>query len=174
MIHLKLFLIFLKLGAFIFGAGHALASAIQEEVVARGWLTAEDYQDGWAIASALPGPISIKMVTYTGYKVAGVWGAISSVLGYILPSAALMGLASFLFLRFRESRVVEAALRGIKPAVLALIAVAAFKFLKLGAVGDLRAYAVAAAAFGILAFTNISPVFVVLGAALVGLTYLWR
>jgi len=168
-IYLKIFAIFLKMGTFIFGAGHALAFAIQQEVVSRGWMSMED---GWSVASALPGPITVKLAVYTGYKVAGVPGAISAVVGYILPSALMMGIVSFFFLKFKDSRAVEAILRGIKPAVVALIAVAAYKFLNTGAVVDARGYVILTAAFGLMAFVGVSPIKIILGAAIIGLTYL--
>lgn len=172
MIYLRIFAVFLKMGAFIFGAGHALAFAIQQEITSRGWMSVQDFQDGWSIANALPGPISVKVVVYTGYKVAGILGAISALAGYLLPSATMMGVVSVLFLRFKDSKIVEAILKGIKPAVVALIAVAAYKFLNTGAVSDIRGYVIATAAFGLLAFAGVSPVKVILGAAAVGLTYL--
>lgn len=172
MIYLKIFAIFLKMGTFIFGAGHALAFAIQQEVVSRGWMSMEDFQDGWSIANALPGPITAKLAVYTGYRVAGVLGAISAVLGYILPSALMMGVTSLFFLKFKDSKVVEAVLRGIKPAVVALIAAAAYKFLNTGAVADVRGYVILTAAFGLLAFAGVSPIKIILGAAAIGLTYL--
>ncbi|HID55990.1 TPA: chromate transporter [Candidatus Poribacteria bacterium] len=172
MIYLKIFAIFLKMGTFIFGAGHALAFAIQQEVVSRGWMSMEDFQDGWSIATALPGPITAKLAVYTGYKVAGVLGAISAVIGYILPSVLMMGIVSFFFLKFKDSKTVEAILKGIKPAVVALIAVAAYKFLNIGAVADVRGYIILTAAFGLLAFAGVSPIKVILGAAAIGLTYL--
>lgn len=172
MLYLKIFLVFMKMGTFIFGAGHALASAIQQEAVSQKWLTTEEYQDAWSIASGLPGPISIKMVVFTGYKAGGVSGAIVSTLAYILPCTSLMLITSLFIAQFKDSRVVESIIKGIKPAVAALIAVAAYQFFDRGAVADVRTYIIAFAAFGLLLFLKVSPVFVIIGAGFIGLSYL--
>jgi len=159
------------MGTFIFGAGHALASAIQQEAVSQKWLTAEEYQDGWAIASGLPGPISIKMVAFVGYKAGGVPGAIVSTLAYILPCTSLVLITSLFIAQFKDSRAVEYIIKGIKPAVVALIIFAAYQFFTKGAVSDVRTGIIGLAAFGLL-LLKVSPVFVILGAGIIGLSYL--
>ncbi|MBC8234611.1 chromate transporter [bacterium] len=177
--YLEIFLVFLKMGVFIFGAGHALASAIQEEAVDKGWLTEEEYQDGWSAGSGLPGPISIKMVVYVGYKAGyqkggrtgGFWGALLSTVGYVLPCASLMLVTSLFLSQFKDARIVQNILKGIKPAVLALIVVAAYRFFQTGSVSDVRTSIIAAASLGLLLFLNISPVFIIIGAATIGLSY---
>lgn len=172
MIYLKIFVLFAKMGTFIYGAGHALAFAIQEEVVSRGWMTREAFQEGWSVANVLPGPITAKVSVFTGYKVAGVLGAVSAFFGYLLPSAILMVIVSSLFIKFKDSAVVNAALKGIKPAVMAIIAAAAYKFMQTGAVTDFRGYAIAVVVFGLIAFVGVSPIKIIAGAAAVGMTYL--
>ena len=177
--YLEIFLVFFKMGVLIFGAGHALASAIQEESVDRGWLTEEEYQDGWSAGSGLPGPISVKMVVYVGYKAGyqkggrsgGIVGAMCSVVGYLLPCASLMLVTSLFLSQFKDSQIVENILKGIKPAVLALIAVAAYRFFQTGSISDVRTSIIAAASFGLILFLNISPVFIIIGAAIMGLSY---
>jgi len=177
--YLEIFLVFFKMGVLIFGAGHALASAIQEEAVDKGWLTEEMYQDGWSAGSALPGPISVKMVVYVGYKagykkggrIGGFMGATSSFVGYLLPCSSLMLIMSLFLSQFKDAPIVENILKGIKPAVLALIAVAAYRFFRTGSISDVRTSIIAAASFGLLVFLNISPVFIIIGAAILGLSY---
>jgi len=160
------------MGTFIFGAGHALASAIQQEAVSQKWLTEEEYQDGWSIGSGLPGPISVKMVVYTGYKAGGIPGAILSTVGYLIPCTSLMLITSLFISQFKDSRIVESIIKGIKPAVVALIVVAAYSFFKQGAVSDVRTAIIGLAAFGLL-LLKIEPVLVILGAGVVGLSYLF-
>ncbi|HIE28317.1 TPA: chromate transporter [Candidatus Poribacteria bacterium] len=177
--YLEIFLIFFKMGALIFGAGHALASAIQEESVDRGWLTEKEYQDGWSAGSGLPGPISIKMVVYVGYKAGyqkgkrtgGVIGALLSTVGYILPCSSLMLITSLLFSRFKDSQIVQNVLKGIKPAVLAIIIVAAYRFFRTGSISDIRTSVITIASLGLIIFLDISPVFIIIGAAIIGLSY---
>ena len=90
---LKLFLTFLKLGAFIFGSGHALVNAMQDEIVDKQqWLTLEQFQSGWASANILPGPIATKVVAYVGYQQGGPLGSGLAVVAYLLPSISGMTL----------------------------------------------------------------------------------
>lgn len=179
MYYLEIFLVFFKMGAFFFGAGHALAAAIQEESVNRNWLTAQEYQDGWSVGSGLPGPITVKMTVYVGYKAGyqkggrtgGFLGALLSTVGYILPCTSLMLVITLFFIQFKDAQAVQYILKGIKPAVLALIAVAAYKFFREGSVSDVRTYIIAVTSFGLIAFFKISPVFIIIGAAIIGLSY---
>jgi chromate transporter len=167
------------MGALIFGAGHALASAMQEESVDKGWLSEEEYQEGWSAGSALPGPISVKMVVYVGYKagyqkggrIGGVVGAISSFIGYLLPCASLMLVMSLFLSQFKDSPLIENLLKGIKPAVLAIIIVAAYRFFQTGSVSDVRTSIITAASIGLIIFLNVSPIFIILGASIIGLSY---
>lgn len=207
------------MGTFIFGSGHALAQAMQKEIVdKRGWLTLAEFQEGWAIGNALPGPIAPKVVVYTGYHEAGVLGAAVAVTAYLLPSAAGMTAlaAALLYEGGGEGFVgklvngLKAAVRGIKPAVLAVLleaflsytgvafpkgasisaqwmplcAVAAGSVFLLvgmrmmadgGAVfllSDWRALSVFALSFIAMAGLGWSAIYVMLGAAAVGLSYL--
>ncbi len=130
---LKLFLTFLKLGTFIFGSGHALVNAMQDEIVDKQqWLTLDQFQSGWASANILPGPIATKVVAYVGYQQAGALGAGLAVVAYLLPSVTGMTLLGAALSHGADDRPLFAALRaavkGIKPAVLALLAVAFLSF----------------------------------------------
>jgi chromate transporter len=160
------------MGIFIFGAGHALASAIQQEAINQKWLTAEEYQDGWSIASGLPGPISVKTVVFVGYKAGGILGAIISTLAYILPCASFMLITSLFIAKFQDSQVVESIIKGIKPVIVALIVVAAYQFCRKGAVSDVRTCIIAITAFGFL-LLKVEPVLVFIGAGVIGLSYLF-
>jgi chromate transporter len=171
-LYLKIFFVFIKMGIFIFGAGHALASVIQQEVISQKWLTVEEYQDGWSIASGLPGPISIKMVVFVGYKAGGILGAIVSTLAYILPCASLMLITLLFIAKFKGSQAVESIIKSIKPVVLALIVVAAYQIFRKGAVSDVRTCIIAITAFGLF-LLKVEPVFVFIGAGIIGLSYLF-
>ena len=126
---LGLFLTFLKLGAFVFGSGHALAGAMQGEIVDRQkWMTAEEFQNGWAAGNILPGPIATKVVAYVGYEQGGVAGAVLATVAYLLPSVAGMVVVAFLLTAYVNSPIVKSLLHGIKPAVLALLVEAFLSF----------------------------------------------
>lgn len=129
MIHLDLFTSFSKVGLFGFGGGPSLVPLLQEEVVSlRGWLTAEEFLDAFALGNALPGPIATKMAAYIGFKVAGWTGVVAGLLGMVLPTALLMLALLGLYLRFREAPYVEGFLRGVRPVVIALLLMVALQF----------------------------------------------
>ena len=82
-----LFSTFFKIGLFTFGGGYAMISLMQREVVEnKKWITSEDMSDMITISESTPGPVSVNVATFVGYKVAGVLGALCSTLGVVVPS----------------------------------------------------------------------------------------
>lgn len=126
-----LFFTFCKIGAFTFGGGYAMISLLDHECVEKKkWLTSDELMDITVIAESTPGPIAINCATYTGYKIAGMKGAISATIGIILPSFILLLLLSGLFERIQTFHIVSSAFRGIRIAVSILIIQAAMKMIK--------------------------------------------
>ena len=120
---LKVALSFLKIGAFSFGGGYAVLSFIQREVVeANGWITPEQFVDIVAIAEMTPGPIAVNSATFVGYNMFGVWGGIMCTLCTIAIPVILSRIVSFYFSKFKGNRQLQNALKGIRPAVIGLIA----------------------------------------------------
>lgn len=120
---LKVALSFLKIGAFSFGGGYAVLSFIQREVVeANGWITPEQFVDIVAIAEMTPGPIAVNSATFVGYNMFGVWGGIMCTLCTIAFPVILSLIVSFYFSKFKGNRQLQNALKGIRPAVIGLIA----------------------------------------------------
>lgn len=119
---LKLFLTFLKIGAFTFGGGYAMIPLIQHEVCDKNkWISDEDILEIVAIAESTPGPIAINSATFVGYKVCGFWGSFFSTLGVVLPSFAVILCISYALNAFQNLRAVKYAFMGIRAGVLALI-----------------------------------------------------
>ena len=86
-----LFLTFGRIGAFTFGGGYAMISLLDHECVEKkAWLTSDELMNVTVIAESTPGPIAINCATYTGYKVAGMKGAVSATARIILPSFLLL------------------------------------------------------------------------------------
>ena len=120
---LKVALSFLKIGAFSFGGGYAVLSFIQREVIeANRWITPEQFVDIVAIAEMTPGPIAVNSATFVGYNMFGVWGGIMCTLCTIAIPVTLSLIVSFYFSKFKENRQLQNALKGIRPAVIGLIA----------------------------------------------------
>ena len=119
----RIFWAFLKVGTFGYGGGPSMIPLVQEEVVdVNGWLSSEEFVDALAMGNALPGPIVVKMSTYVGYKLAGIPGLLSAVLGVCLPALVLMLAMTALFFRFKDHPKVQAVLQAVRPAVVGLLA----------------------------------------------------
>ncbi len=121
---LKIFLTFFKIGAFTVGGAYAMIPLIRREVCEkRGWITDEEFLDGLAAAQSCPGPIAINISIYTGYHIRRGAGMAVAVLGTVLPSTISIILIASLFVRYSQAEVVRNAFYGLKPALVALIAV---------------------------------------------------
>ena len=127
----RLFLTFLKIGAFTFGGGYAMIALLESEIIDKhGWLSREEFLDMVAIAESTPGPVAINSATYIGYRLCGVWGAAAATLAVCLPSFAIIYLISLFFDRFLSLVWVERAFRGIRVCVSYLICSAGLRMLK--------------------------------------------
>jgi chromate transporter len=118
---LKLFATFAGMSLFLFGGGYVFIPLIQDTVVtAHAWLNKQEFIDAIAMSQIMPGPIVLSTV-FIGYKVAGVFGALAATLGIFLPPGILMVFASHVLDRIKQSPVIKAMLRGIRPAVIGMI-----------------------------------------------------
>ncbi len=164
-----LFAVFFKIGAFTFGGGYAMIPLIEREVVEkRGWIQSQDMIDIIAIAESTPGPIAINSATFVGYKTAGVFGAAGATLGVVLPSFLIISVISFVLAEFRELRAVQFAFNGIRAGVLALIFKALWSMYK-KCPKSLVSYLIMAGSFVVAAFSGVNVIFIILGAAIVGI-----
>lgn len=133
-LYLAMFFSFTKIGLFGFGGGYAMLPLIQQEVVVNNeWITVDEFTDIVAISQTTPGPISFNSATYIGYKAvstaghgtfASIFGSAICTLAVSLPSFILMTLVMVFLSMFKDNRYVIAAMSGIKPAVIGLIAAA--------------------------------------------------
>ncbi|MCI9607912.1 MAG: chromate transporter [Muribaculaceae bacterium] len=121
---LKLFLTFMKIGAFTFGGGWAMISIIEKEIVDKHhWLEREEFLDQLAVAQSLPGILAVNISVAVGDRLRGVKGSVCAALGTILPSFLII-LAIAVFLTpdmIKNNETVSKIFKGIRPAVVALI-----------------------------------------------------
>lgn len=166
----ELFSAFFRIGAFTFGGGYAMLSLIQKEVVEnKKWATDEEVLDYYAVAQCTPGVIAVNTATFVGYKQKGVLGAISATLGVVLPSLLIITVIASVLQNFMEYEIVIHIFGGIRVVVAVLIVNAVITMGK-KAIKDMLCVFLAVAAFTVsLIFPDISPVFIVLAAALIGL-----
>ena len=124
MVLIKLFLAFLKIGAFTFGGGYAMIAMIQAEAERQGWLTGEELVDFVALSESTPGPLAVNMATFVGMRTDGVIGAIIATLGIVLPSFVIILIIAKCFERYQKSKAVGGIMSGLKPAVAGMIGAA--------------------------------------------------
>ena len=122
---LKIFVVFASMSLMLFGGGYVFIPLIQEIVVnGHGWVTHQEFIDAIAMGQITPGPILVS-AAFIGLKVAGMAGAVVAIIGIYLPSALLMVGSTHMLERIKRSLVIKAALRGVRPAVIGMIAAAA-------------------------------------------------
>lgn len=121
---LKMFFTFFKIGAFTIGGAYAMIPLIKREICEKHkWLTEEEFLDGLAAAQSCPGPIAINLSIYVGYHLAKGKGMAVAVLGTVIPSLVSIILIASLFTRYAEQPLVRKAFHGLRPALVAMIAV---------------------------------------------------
>jgi chromate transporter len=174
---LMVFLIFLKIGAVLFGSGYVLLAFLQADFVdRRHWLTQEGLLDAVAVGQVTPGPV-FTTATFIGYVVAGPWGALVATVGIFLPAFAFVGGLAPVLPRLRKSVFFGAFLDGLNAASLALMAVVlcrlAVEALGIPGAEEFRlhwmAVGLTAASFILLIWKNVSSVWLILAGAGVGL-----
>ena len=166
---LELFLTFAKMGVMTFGGGMAMLPILQREVVDnKHWVTEEELVDYYAIGQCTPGIIAVNTATFIGQKKGGVIGGILATLGVVFPSLIIISLLAGLITNFSHLAWVKNAFAGIQVCVCVLIFNAVVKLLKKSVVDKpTAAIFVLVLAGGV--FLNVSPVWFVILAALVGI-----
>ncbi len=130
-IYFEMFWSFLKIGAFTLGGGYAMIPLIQAEVVdKKRWINEEEFLNMLALAQSAPGVLAANTAIFIGYRIRGLRGVCATLLGSILPSFIIILLIAAIFTRFRELPQIEAIFKGIRPAVVALIAAPLYKMAK--------------------------------------------
>ena len=180
MIYLKLFLTFLKIGAFTFGGGYAMLPLIQEEVLAHKWMEIEEIINFIAVSESTPGPFAINCATYVGMETGGVFGAICATLGVVLPSFIVILIVARFYKKFKESKIVSSVMTGLRPAVIGLIGSALVSmiltvFLPNGfdfgsiVIPDLLVSLAIAVVMTVLVFKKVHPIIIIVLSAVAGI-----
>lgn len=164
-----LFLTFMQVGGLTFGGGYAMLPILQREVVEkRNWATDEELTDYFAVGQCTPGIIAVNTATFVGQKQAGVLGGIVATLGIVAPSLVIISILAGFINTFAELAVIKNAFAGIRVCVCVLIFNAVCKLWK-GSVKNKLALAIfAVVTLGSL-FFDLSPVFFVVVAAVLGI-----
>ncbi len=132
MIYLEIFISFFQIGLFSFGGGYAALPLIKSQVIEiHKWLNLAEFADLLTISQITPGPIAINAATFVGTKVAGFPGAVIATVGCVTPSFIIVMLLSYFYFKYKNLSSIQGLLKGLRPAVVSLIASAGFSILML-------------------------------------------
>lgn len=164
---LPLALVFVKASLVMFGGGVVAIPLFQQELVqTHHWLTAQQFLDGVAIGQLTPGPVTV-IATFAGYGVAGTSGALVATVAMYAPSFALMLTSTPLLMHLRQSSIVQGMLQGIMAGALGMMGATAI-LLGRAAITGLWPAALAVVSLVLLVRWKVPPIYVIVGAALLG------
>ncbi len=167
----KLYLMFLKIGSLMIGGGYSMLPLLIRELVEQNRIITEDeLTDYMAVAQCTPGVIAVNTATFVGYKVRKLIGSIVATLGVITVPMVLITLIAAVLKPLMQYEIVGHIFAGIRLAVCALITASVYKLFK-KSVTNITTFALFLLAFLFVAVGGVSPVFIVLGAAIVGLAW---
>ena len=137
MIYLSLLWSFIQIGLVSVGGGYAAMPLLQHQVIdIHGWLTMQEFSDIMTISQMTPGPIAINSATFVGIRIAGIPGALVATFGCVLPSSIIVTILAFVYYRFKGLDAVQSVLKGLRPAVVAMIASAALSLTAMALCGS--------------------------------------
>lgn len=168
---MRLYLAFLKIGTFGFGGGYAMLPLIQKEIVDNNhWLSQSEFIDIIGISQMTPGPIAINSATFVGFRTSGLWGSIVATLGVVTTSFILVSLANYFFTKFKNSKILENALKGMRPALVGLI-ISVFLTMSFDSYRDFNSILIAIIIGFLLYKTKLHPILIIVIAALLGIIF---
>lgn len=165
--NLNLFLSFLKIGAILYGSGYVLIAFLDTELVATGLLSRQQLVDSISVGQFTPGPV-FSSVTFIGYQINGIGGAVVSTIGIFLPSFVFVALLNPLIKRMRSSVGFSAFLDAVNVASVAIIVSVCFTMGQ-EIITDWRTILIAVLSLGFtFKFNKINSAFVVIAGSLTG------
>lgn len=166
---LELFMTFFKISPITFGGGFAMIPIMEEELVnKKKWIGKEEIVDIFAVCQSVPGAIAVNSATFVGYQIGGIPGALVSLLGIVIPTFVIIIILGALLASFQHNIHVQAALQGIRPVVVALIASAAFKMSKVSLVDKVCVSLFAVCVLALMLFKSLNLILVIFAGAFLG------
>ncbi|MCR5070117.1 MAG: chromate transporter [Prevotella sp.] len=167
----ELFKTFFRIGLFTLGGGYAMIPLIEAEVVdKRGWIAKDQFLDLIAVAQTCPGVFAINISIFIGYRLRGVKGALLTATGTALPSLLIILAIAMFFQNFQHIPWVASMFAGIRPAVVALMAVPTFNMARKAKIGWLNCWIPIVSALLIWLF-GVNPIYIILAAGIGGWLY---
>ena len=166
-----LFKTFFKIGVVTFGGGYAMIPMIEEEVVHKNqWINKDRFIDLLAIAQSCPGAFAVNISIFIGYALRKSKGGIIAALGCALPSFIIILLIAMFFHQFEDNRIVAAIFRGIRPAVVALIAVPTFELAKSAKINLTNCWIPIGGGL-LIWLLGVNPIYIIIAAGIGGFVY---
>lgn len=160
--------IYLRIGLMFVGGGYVLIPLLNHIMVEQyRWLTLRQFLDGLALSQLTPGPLAM-LATFTGFRAGGFSGALVATIFIFIPCVVLMLVVGHNYGRLKKIDIIGSTLNGLLPAVVGLVAAAAWD-LGVSSLSGMREFLILAAGFAIFKWTKIPPMVVILGAGAVGL-----
>lgn len=163
----QIFMVFSKIGAFTIGGGYAMIPLIQAEMSRRGWISDDELPDIVALSQSAPGVMAVNISIFAGHRLRGIKGSIAATLGSIMPSFLIILAIAMFFSAFRDNPWVERAFKGIRPVVVALIAVPMVNMAKKSCTTWWK-WLLAISALILVAFLGVSPIYILLCVIVTG------
>jgi chromate transporter len=160
--------IYFRIGLIFVGGGYVLIPLLKHIMVDQhGWLTLQQFLDGLALSQLTPGPLAM-LATFTGFRAGGFVGGLVATVFIFIPCVVLMLVVGRNYHRLKEMEIISRTLDGLLPAVVGLVAAAAWN-LGASSLSGLKEFLILAVGFAIFKWTKVSPMLVILGAGVVGL-----
>jgi len=171
MVLLKFCWILIIVNALTIGGGFVMLPMLQAEFVEKyHWLTNKEFLNAIAMGQITPGPLTV-MNAFIGYKIHGLTGAIMAMISTYLPCIIIVTVVARYYYDYKESAIVNSIFKGIKPAVIGLLAAVAISLGK-ASLTDPETLAIAIFSFAVIAFTKTDPTLVIVGAGIMGALFL--
>ncbi len=169
MVLFEIFIVFLRIGLCAIGGAYSFLPLLQKEIVEKyHWLEKSEFLEVLGMVKIFPGAISIKFATYTGYKIAGIPGAIVANVANLLAPALLILFATYFYANYKNNLYIKNAFSTIQLAVFAMIIAVAFQSVNIAQLTRPLSLIIVVVVFSLFTFTMIHPAFILIGVGIVG------
>ncbi len=165
--NMRIFLVFLKIGAILYGSGYVLFAFLDSELVAKGLLSRTQLVDAIAVGQFTPGPV-FSSVTFIGWQMNGLPGAVTATVAVFLPSFIFVALLNPFVPRMRRSKLFSSFLDGVNAASVAIIVTVCIVFAREAVTGWRTVVIAVLSLLVTFGFRKVNTAFVVVGSALAG------
>jgi chromate transporter len=165
----SIFWAFFKISPLTFGGGYVMIPLLEREFVERKkWVKTEEIADIFAVSESVPGSIAVNSGTFIGFRLAGIPGAIAAMAGAVMPTFLILLIFSALLLGNQDNPIVQQALMGIRPTIVALIAYAGYKIGRT-AVIDKTTLVMVALTVAVMLVVHMHPIITILSGGVLGI-----